>query len=74
MIVIQKSQGILTKLFNNILSFLPFVQNPIDILSLMQRFSFTAWVDGLSSGSVEYDNTLAVLSVWSDPCGFGKEW
>jgi hypothetical protein len=26
------------------------------------------------SGKVEYDDTLAVLFAWSEPCGFGKKW
>jgi hypothetical protein len=31
-------------------------------------------LDGLHPDNEAYDNTLAVLSVWSDPCGFGKKW
>jgi hypothetical protein len=31
-------------------------------------------LDGLQSGTVEYDNTLSAISVWSDPCGLGKKW
>jgi hypothetical protein len=29
---------------------------------------------GLHLRNVEYDNTLAVLYAWSDPCRFGKKW
>jgi hypothetical protein len=29
---------------------------------------------GFHPYNVEYEDTLAVLSVWSDPCGFGKKW
>jgi hypothetical protein len=64
----------LDETFERYFVFHPFVQTPIDILSLNAAIFFHPWLDGSSSDSVEYDNTLAVLSVWSDSRGFGKEW
>jgi hypothetical protein len=31
-------------------------------------------LDGLQSGTVEYDNTLSAISVWSEQRGLGKKW
>jgi hypothetical protein len=41
---------------------------------LMQRFSFQPKARDMHPNNVEYGNTLAVRSVWGNPCGCGRKW